>query len=227
MRTRLFSALALILVVLVAVPALAGGKVEQKDKESWYVTVDKVPTTLEECTALRDELCTTPQGAMVYYVVAQLVVIANPDVGERCMVIGMDMSQLDETIKMLPKARRPDVKGYQIGASEWQKMATTGFVKDAKYTANSYVLGTDYKNGYKLPELPYKYYVSDHKIQKTGGLSGEWDNTWHGFLATSCQDGGKVPFFVKKNDKGIWKMFQSSSFYAGCKDPPEAKSDDL
>lgn len=227
MRTRLLSVLALILVALVAVPALAGGKVEQKDADSWYVTLDKLPATLEECTALRDELGTTAQGGMVYYLVAQMVMIDKPEVGEQCLVIGMDMSELAESIKVLPKFKRVDVKGYQIGDSEVQKMKSSGYKTDAPYAARSFVLGTETKTGYKLPEPPYKFFVRSHRVQQTGGLSGEWEGTWHGFVNTSCVDSGSVPFFVKKNDKGIWKMFKSSSFYAGCKDPPVAKSDDL
>ena len=209
---------------LISTSVLAGGKVEKKDDKSWWVTIDKVPTTFEECQALRDELAKTPQGGMVYYLVAKLVMTNQPEVGEKCVVIGMDKSELTETINLQAKYRRTNVKGWQLAKSETDKMKTSSYQADKPYVAKSYVNGTDSKNAYKLPELPYKYYVRDHRIQKKGG---KWDNTWHGFVNTSGNGGGAVPYFVKKNAKGVWKMYKSSSYYSGCIDPPKAVSDDL
>jgi hypothetical protein len=227
MRKFLIGITAAIVSLALLTPALAGGKVTKKSKDKWYVTVDALPGTLDECKALRNELATSAQGGLVYYFVTQLVITTKPKIGEQCLVLGMDKSELVETIDLRPKFRRTNVKGWQLGSSEVKKMKTSGFVTDAPYAANTYVMGTDVANGYKLPELPYKYYVRAHRIQKKGGLSGEWENTWHGFVNESGSASGAKPFFVKKNAKGVWKMYKSSSFYAGTKDPPKQVEDDL
>ncbi|MCC6807156.1 MAG: hypothetical protein IT381_07015 [Deltaproteobacteria bacterium] len=206
--------------------AFAGATVEEKDKETWWVTVDKVPESLDECTALRDEMGKTPQGGMVYYHVAQLIMIDKPELGEQCLIIGMDMSELAETIRLQQKYRRTEVKGWQLGNKETDKMNSQGYKSNGckDFAAKSFVVGTETAKGYALPPLPYKYFVRAHKVQQKGG---EYDGTWHGFVNSQASDGGAMPYFVKQNDKGVWKMWKSSSFYTACKQPPKAKKDDL
>ncbi|MBN2695587.1 hypothetical protein JXR93_13075 [bacterium] len=227
MKRTLFNSF-LLLFFLFSTIVYSKGVVEEHEKgKVWFVTIDKLPTTLEEFTALRDEIAVTPQGGMVSWLVAQLIMIDNPELGEQCVVITTDKSLLVESFKLKPKEQRTNVKGWQLGSEEVNKMMTTGFSVDKAYAAKTYVIGTSHKEEYKLPELPFKYIVTNHSIQKKGGLSGEWNDTWHGFVNESGTDSGKLPFFVKKDSKGIWKMFKSSSFFAGTKDPIKKVVDDL
>jgi hypothetical protein len=144
------------------------------------------------------------------------------DVGEQCLVLGLDSDELAETVRLKKEYKRVDYKGWQLGESEVKKMKTTGFQVDKPYAAKSWVIGTDPKTGYALPSLPYKYYVRAHNFQNLleKGI-------WKGFVNTSGNATAAAPFHVRKNDKGIWKMQASSSFYAGTEDPPKKKSDDL
>ena len=206
--------------------ALAGGKVAKKDDKTWTVTIDAVPTTYEECKALRDDIGKTPQGGMAYFMVAHLVMIDIPDVGQKCLVIGMDLSHLAQNEKVSKSYKRPSVKGYQLNIQQLQMISSQSFTKDAKYVAKAYVQGTKTENSYALPALPYTYVVREHKIQQTGGFNDMWTNTWHGFVDTRCSDSKSLPFHVKKNNRGLWKIFRYSSFYSGCKDPPAAAVDD-
>ena len=219
---RILSTVLTLGMLLGGAEALAGGKVEKKDDTTWYVTVDKLPETVEECVALRDEIATEPAGGMVYYLVAQLVMLDKPEVGEKCLVISLDSGELSETIRLKKQYKRVDYKGWQLGESEVKKMKTSGFQADKAYAAKTWVLETDVKNGYELPALPYKYFVRSHNFQNLleKGI-------WKGFVNTSGNATAAAPFQVKKNDKGIWKMFASSSFYVGTEDPPKKVSDDL
>jgi hypothetical protein len=195
-------------------------RVEEAQKDRvWHVVVDIIPSGLEEFRAFRDSLAKTPQGGIVAYLVAHLIMIDRPELGEQCLILTLDMSRL---AKASGASRRPQVQGWQLGGAEIMLLQTSGFLQDRGYVAKSFVEGTKTSESYRLPPLPYKYVIRKHMLQDRN------ESSWMGHADTSCHDLGYVPIFVKRNDKGIWKVFNSSSFYSGCKNPPEAVSaDDL
>lgn len=214
----LFSTVAIIMLLSAAL--VSEPRMEEKEKgKTWNVIVDRVPATLDEFRSFRDRLAKTPQGGIVVYLAAHLVMIGNPDLGEQCLVLSLDRSQLAKS--PASSRRRPSVEGWQLGASEAMKLGTSGFLKDRSYAAKSFVEGTSTGGGYGLPPLPYRYVIRAHSFQDAD-LS-----TWKGLASTSCHDLGYVPIIVKKNNTGIWKVVNSSSFYSGCKDPVFVEKDDL
>ncbi len=200
-----------------AAPAHTAPRVVEKEKDKiWQVTVDAVPKTLDAFMSFRDAIAKTPQGGIVVYLVAQLIMMDNPELGEQCLIVALDRSQLAEH---KPGSRAVGVQGWQLGGSEKTRLGMSTFIRAKGYVAKSFVAGTSTATGYALPSLPYTYVIRKHKFQDAN------PSVWKGNVATSCSDLGTVPIHVTVNDRGVWKVSNSSSFYAGCK-PPTKKVDD-
>ncbi len=218
-RTKYFLTL-FILAAAISGPLYAEPRVEEKEKNKiWHVIVDRVPSTIEEFKTFSNRLTVTPQGGIVAYLVAHLIMIDNYELGMKCLILSLDKSHLVDS--KLTARRWISVEGWQLGSSETMKLGTSSFVKDKGYAAWSFVEGTSTATGYRLPRLPYRYVIRAHKYQDAD------PSVWKGHASTSCHDLGYVPIHVKKNDKGIWKVVNSSSFYSGCKDPVVEEKDDL
>ncbi len=195
-------------------------RIEEKEKnKTWHVIVDRVPASLDEFRSFRNSLAITPQGGIVVYLVAHLVRIRNPELGEQCMILSLDKSQLADSRQTAQ--RRISIEGWQLGASEIMKLNTGSFIKDSGYVACSFVEGTGPEDAYRLPKLPYRYVIRAHSYPEAD------PSIWKGLVGTSCHDLGYVPIHVKRNDKGIWKVVNSSSFYSGCIDPVIEEKDGL
>jgi hypothetical protein len=194
--------------------ALADARIEERDAgEMWFVRVDAIPTNLDEVRALRDQLCTTPHGAMVPFVVAGIIFGENRELGEQCMVLSVDPELLGETIKARDADRRANVDGWQLGGRVLAMLNSTSFQADIPYVGRSYVEGTRAENGYALPDPPYQFVVRKHRTQMPD------PKLWKGFLNCMGATGPK-PFDVKEISPGVWRMSNTSSFFAGCADPP-------
>ncbi|HOT45850.1 MAG TPA: hypothetical protein PLM53_14435 [Spirochaetota bacterium] len=210
----------IVLTASLAGPLYPGPRVEEKEKNRiWHVIVDRVPATVEEFKTFRNSLAATPQGGIVAYLVAHLVMIDNYELGMKCLILSLDKSLLVDST--MTARRWISVEGWQLGTSETMMLNSSGFVKDKGYAAWSFVDGASTAKGYRLPQLPYRYSIRAHAYQDSD------PSIWKGHANTSCHDLGYVPIHVKKNDTGIWKVVNSSSFYSGCKDPVAEEKDDL
>ena len=210
-----------LVLMLIAPGALlqSAPRVEEKVKGSeWHVVIDRIPASLDEFRALRDAIAGTPRGGIAAYLVAHLVMIDKPELGEQCLILALDMGQL---LRKAPNSRHPDVDGWEIGGSERMKMSTSTFIRGKGYIGKSFVSGTSTAGGYALPPLPYTIVIRAHRMPYQEA------DYWKGMVATSCTDSGAVPIHVKKNNRGIWKVINSSSFYSGCKPPPSTADDSL
>jgi len=211
---------AIVLLAALAGPLYPDSRVEEKERnKTWHVIVDRVPSTVEEFKAFRNAIAVTPQGGIVVYLVAHLIMIDNYDLGMKCLILSLDKSQLVDS--RMTARRWISIEGWQLGTSETMMLNSSGFVKDKVYAARSFVDGTSTANGYRLPPLPYRYVIRAHAYQDAD------PSIWKGLASTACHDLGYVPVHVKKNDRGIWKVVNSSSFYSGCKDPAAEEKDDL
>jgi hypothetical protein len=200
-----------------AAEAHAENKVEEYEKDkTWKVWVDApLPKTVDEFRALRDQLCTTPQGAMVTFIVAGQVWGVDKDLGEQFMVCCLDPELLDETFKARKSAQRVNVDGWQLGGKVLAMLNSGSAQKSREYGGNTYVQGTKTEDGYKLPESgPYQYIVRSHNVPSKDPA------IWKGLLVTSGAESNR-PFEVKKIEEGKWRMMNSSSFFMGYQAPPE------
>lgn len=192
---------------------------EKKDGKKWYVTLERWPTTVDEFKQVRDDLCKTPQGSFVAFVVAMKVWGENEKLGFEMLPLILDKSLLVETEDMVPAARIGNYKGWQVGKKVLDMMKSTGFKKGKSYTAQGYVSGTSPDTGYKVPAGPMKFVVRAH------GVKPKTPDEWRGFLNTTGASRPK-PYWSKKNGKGVWKILKTSSYFAGTAPPKEKKEDD-
>lgn len=203
---------------LVPSVAFADARIEEPEPgKKWIVTFDAIPKTVDEFVALRDSLAKTPQGGIAAFLIAGMMLGEDETVGEQALITALASSNLVEAGN---QAKRPTYKGYMVGTSVGVYLSTSNFGRNRAYVGKSYVQGTTWEASYALPPAPYKLVITKHTMQPTA------PDRWKGLSPSSCAENAK-PYEVVKNDKGIWKIDNPSSFFAGCRPPPAAKKDDL
>jgi len=177
------------------------------------VTVDKIPNTLEEFLALRDKISDTPQGGATMLIIALIIYAQNPDLGEKCVVISLDMNNL---------SKGNTYKGYSVSSSNKYYLDKVGKNSGQSYIPRSYVKGTSPENDYTIPSGKLKFEYTYNKY--SGSIeSGEFKV----FVDCSGADTPR-PIIMKKNKNGIWKAYNWSSIVVGIRKPAsEEVVDDL
>ncbi len=175
------------------------------------VSVEKIPSSLEEFIALRDTLARTPQGGAVVFVLALLIYTKNHTLGEQCLVIALDMSVLVEG---------ETYKGYALHHKD-RKFIEKYIGKDSgtEYLPNSYVAGTEREKGYALPagRLTFRFFSQEQKPDADPSAAKV-------FVASTGADSPR-PVSLVRNVKGIWKATNWRSLLVSIKPPP--RPDDL
>jgi hypothetical protein len=174
---------------------------------SQIVTVEKMPTTIEDFLSLRDKIAQEPEGGATIFLLAFKIYAENHELGKQCLVIAADMGSL----------REGDVyKGYAL-LNQDMLLIDKQLGHDINIP-NSYIKGSSPKESYKV-KLPYVYEYSSNAYcgnPKTG--------TYKLFVKCSGADSPR-PIGLHRNDKGIWKATTWSSVLVGIKKAPV--SDDL
>ena len=177
------------------------------------VTIDKLPTTVEEFLEMRDKISKTPEGGATTMIVALILYSQNPELGISCLTIAVDKQRLSKTTK------NEGYKGYIVSKNDLNLIHSQ--INRSPYVPNSYIKGTKVDNGYKLPEgkLVFDY--------STNAYSGdEKDGEIKLFIPSSGADSAR-PLRVKKNDAGVWKASEWSSLIVGIRAPKVDDDDDL
>jgi hypothetical protein len=176
------------------------------------VTIDKMPSTLEEFIAMRDKVATTPDGGAATWVVAAILYGRDPALGLQALTVATDKQWLQED------ASGKGYKGWVLDNAEQQRMKERLGGKD--HVARSYVAGTSPANAYALPAGAMKVRVKEQ------GNSKADDTSMKLFVYSTGTDSPR-PILLKKNDKGLWKAHEWSSLQVGCRPPVVKVSDDL
>lgn len=170
------------------------------------IEIEKLPTTVEEFLALRDQLATEPRGGAAIYVVAQLLYTRDQALGLPCLTIALERQFLVDA---------PDgYRGMRPNARIMQNLRERVLAKP--YIARSYIQGTSHEDGYALPQPPY---VIATKIQR-GDPEGKV------FVYSTGADTPR-PITLVANDSGIWKAHEWSSLEVGVRAPVEKVHDDF
>ncbi|OHD57425.1 MAG: hypothetical protein A2Y33_08040 [Spirochaetes bacterium GWF1_51_8] len=174
------------------------------------VTIDGLPSTIEEFVKMRDEIALTPTGGAAMLVIALLNYVKDESLGLKCMtaILVNDGSMLKD-----------DAKGFGGKSPNGSVVYLMTQLAKYPYVPNSYIDGTSVDDSYALPSAPYTLYFSTNKYSVIN------ETTVKVFIPTS---GGNMPRPVTliKNDKGIWKVKEFSSLVIGLSKVPQ-KSDDL
>lgn len=170
------------------------------------MTVSSFPKTADEFKTFRDQTATTPQGGALVFAVALNVYGSDAKLGAQFLTLCLDMDRLTDG---------------EEGVSGKQPSGLRDF-KDRNgakpHIARSMFAGTKPENGYELPAFPLQLTFQDRPetIKDTEAKV---------FIVTSGADTPK-PLQLRKNDKGIWKANEWSSFQGNCRQPGEQKKID-
>ena len=166
-----------------------------------------LPRTVEEFKTMRDELAKTPFGGAAMFAVALNVFSEDPKAGVPLLTLAIDQKLLvdgsEGTAGKQPQGLR-DFKDRN-GQKPW--------------VARSMFQGTSPANGYALPAFPLtlKFKVQPGDLKESEGKI---------FVHTTGADSPK-PMRLRRNDKGLWKAVEWSSFQGNCRPPVVAENDDL
>ena len=171
------------------------------------VTVGAIPATLEEFTAFRDEVATSPAGGAAAFVVAQYLYTQDEALGLACLTVALDRSLLVEGAQ--------GTAGLQPSNPEIQRFRER--VGRQPHIASSYFQGASPQSGYALPAPPLT--IKLKRGQRTSGGRKV-------FVYSTGADSPR-PIVLKENDRGLWKAYEWSSLTVGVRKPVVATDDDL
>ena len=206
--TRRSPAAVLMLISSLVFSALFSFSAAAGSKDS-TLKIKALPKTVDEFKALRDDLAKTPEGGVAVMIVAMTVYSDDAKLGTQFLTLALDSDKLSDG--------KEGVSG---------KQPSPGLLRDFKdrngakpWVAKSAFQGTSPATGYVLPTggLTIKFKEQDGDVK---------DTTAKIFVYTSGADAPK-PMQIKKNDKGLWKATEWSSFQGNCRPPETKKSDDL
>jgi len=160
------------------------------------ITLATPPLTVDEYTAMLNELATAPEGAAACLVLALLLTACDPEVGLRCIAIATHPSQL-------LGATLPKRLSRLVLSQLWRQ----------PYLPHSYILGALRDTGYALPDPPYA--VSTGTNPHSGDLES---GTYKVFVACSGAASPRPVTLTLDRDR-LWKAREWSSLLMGIREP--------
>ncbi len=171
------------------------------------ITVDKLPSTIEEFEKLRDNLATTPEGGAVVLIVAAQLYTKDKNLGKQALTVAIDSSEL---------GKGNWYKGFEPSGSFKFQISQ---LDQKPYIAFGYVEGATPQNSYQV-NPPHKYSLS--RNQSSGD---EASGKVKVFVKTYGVN--PRPVTLIKNNKGIWKAKEASSIFVSVQPPAKTTNDDL
>jgi hypothetical protein len=173
------------------------------------ITLERVPSTLDDFLALRDVHARTPRGAAAMFALALVLYSQDRALGSLCVLVSTRNDLLDDDAqgykgKRLRRARALDLES-RVGSKP--------------HIARSYVQGTAHSAGYVLPPPPWTIRVREQKN------SVESETRAKMFVWSTGADSPR-PISLERNDKGLWKAYEWSSLEVDVR-PPARASDEL
>jgi hypothetical protein len=171
------------------------------------------PTSMDQFLAFRDQIAKTPEGGVAVYLVAAWMYGEDQELGLDAFTVAYHRSRL----------RKAGNSGYKGFRPVRTLDSYIGRLKEKPWLFHGYVQGANPQNNYVLPDKP-RIRLFRNRYSDLGGGKIKV------FARTTGADSPR-PFTVKANKKGLWKVVEASSFYAGAKPPasasPDAVVDDL
>lgn len=164
------------------------------------------PTTMDQFLAFRNQVATTPEGGVAVFLVASWMYGEDQALGLDAFTVAYHRSRLREAGSAGYKGFRP-ARSLDFYIQRLQ---------DKPWLFHGYVQGANPANGYALPAKP-RVRVFRNRYSDLGGGKIKV------FARTSGADSPR-PFTLQANRKGLWKVLEASSFFAGAKPPISAGS---
>ena len=171
------------------------------------------PTNMDQFLAFRDQVAKTAEGGAAVFLVASWMYGEDQDLGLDAFTVAYHRSRLRS-------AGPSGYKGFRPARSLDFYIQR---LKEKPWLFHGYVQGANPANGYALPASPRVRLFRNRYSDLGGGKIKV-------FARTTGADSPR-PFTMQANRKGIWKVVEASSFFAGAKPPvsagPAAEVDDL
>jgi len=174
-----------------------------------HIQIDRIPESVEEFVALRNEVAHAPEGAATMIVLALLAYASDEEMGKQCLTVAVDRSGLQES--------PTGYKGWQVRTSRMRLVASQ--LAKQTYIPRSYIQGATRENRYALPAPPYVLTFSHNRY------SGDRDGDEFKVYVTCSGAASPRPITLRKNDRGIWKASEWSSLIVGIQAPPREPDD--
>ncbi|MEQ9366701.1 MAG: hypothetical protein RIF32_20850 [Leptospirales bacterium] len=172
------------------------------------IEVAAMPEDTGSFVALRDQLADTPEGGAAIFVLAMMKFVENPELGEKFLTIALTRDNLKKSAK--------GYKGYRPGDSLQYHLNR---LRKLEHLPGSYVVGSSPKDGYAT-QAPYRFEFSRNKYSEKGPRDIKV------FVACSGAASPR-PVRLKRNDQGVWKVFEASSLFVGVAAPVTDDGDDI
>jgi hypothetical protein len=161
-----------------------------------------LPTSVDEFLKLREELAKTPEGAAMLFLFAAMVRLQNKDLGDQLLVLAVTKSKL----------RSGKVyKGYALGSSARYLVQQ---MDRHPHCIRSYASSSNPENGYKLDPAQVGF-----KMRKQTRFVGSVESGRYKVFVCSSGTSTCRPMTLRRNDAGVWKADEFSSFAVGCRAP--------
>lgn len=196
-------------IALILLAAAAAGVVFADGNKTITVSVERIPSTIEEFVELRNDLAVTPEGGAAVFVVAMNMYVDDPELGIKAFTIALDRSQL--------QAAEDGYKGFRPGFRYMNLIRSE--LKQKPYIAPSYFAGTAPDSAYRLPPPPYAIEINTNPHSNIGPDEKKY------FIRSTGADSPR-PIYLKKNNRGIWKV-TNESLILGVRPPEQVIDDDL
>ena len=182
----------------------------QQRNQKLVVDIEYIPQTFGEFIALRDELAKTPQGGAAMFILAMEAFAQKRPHGEKALVVTIDISKLSPG---------GTYKGYSLGY-EYRNYLKSN-LRRFPYIPYSYFAGTSPERGYQIGGPPWQIYFepaeTPTELKKKEMVS----------LYVLCSGANKRKVTLKRNNRGLWKVYEFTQLYQGVKPPVKVLDDDL
>ncbi|MBX7058877.1 MAG: hypothetical protein K1X75_12495 [Leptospirales bacterium] len=177
------------------------------------VTVESLPSNVDEFTALRDRISSTPQGGAAAFIIALNMYAANAAEGQKALIVAAELSRLSRT------NGAGSYRGFALGAGDMSLIQRQ--IQNATYIPRCYFAGTSWNDGYAA-SAPYTMNFTTNRFS-----GSEASGQVKVFVACSGASTPR-PITVVRNSNGVWKAKEWSSVLVGIHAPASsAPSDEL
>ena len=171
------------------------------------ITVNKLPGSVEEFTKLRNEIAVTPEGGAVIFILAMMKYTKDRDMGLKFFTIALTRNNL---------SKGNAYKGFKPHRSLNYHFSR---FNNNPYWPFAYIKGAKPDNGYKV-SAPFTFVTSRNRYsgsEESGKVK----------VFVNCFGTRPRPMKLKKNNRGLWKALEFSSFWLGSIKPTKKIDDDL
>ncbi|MEB3197500.1 MAG: hypothetical protein VKP62_09885 [Candidatus Sericytochromatia bacterium] len=199
-------------------PALAAQQAEGRDVD---LGIRELPATVEAFLALRDQLATSPEGAVAIFLVALNIYAENRTLGRTLLTLAVDARHLKDS-------RAPEAHQGKLIA-EARTWEINRVLEGSPATARAYWKGASPANGY-APAKPYAVALylqpgaRGRLDQYARATTGREVEEWQFFVRSEGYrnaGGGGRPISVARNEAGLWQVTRFNGVVAAVMKPAD------